>query len=190
MRTALDVFRASAEKHAGEHYYSVALYTSGKYGYLVDTVSTNDGLRQVANKYLKDGRYQDESGTLHAAMKDLKWSPCDSPHYCEFKGRFNRANELLDSIWQAVDDNADDQFLTTCKDIHEICIVVLAKVRDSGIFRKDQVVFNLLMGDQSNEERLLNAEALNSVEMVDRFRSELEIDDDRLDDLRKTRWDW
>jgi hypothetical protein len=186
----LDVCRASLDKHDGEYFYCVALYTSGEYGYLVDSISTIEGLEQVAKRYLEDEDYQNDWGTLDVAMRELKWSPCDSPYHCEFDGSFDRVSEILDSIWEAVDHDSDDEYMDTCKEIHETCTAALVKLRDSGLFNKDQVVFNLLMGDQSNEERLLNAEAVNSETVVGWLRKELDVDETALQDLRANRWNW
>jgi len=188
--TMLDVCRASLKRHAGEHFYCVALYTSGEYGYLVDSMSTTEGLELVARRYLEDKTYQDKWGTLDVAMRELKWSPCDSPFHCEFDGSFDRVSQILDSLWQAIDDDSDEANMRTCKEIHETCIAALSKVRDSGLFIKEEVVFNLLMGDQSDEERLLNAEAVNSKPVIDSLRKELEIDEDQLEQLKENRWDW
>ncbi len=188
--TLLDVCRAAIERHAGERFYCVALYTSGEYGYLVDSISTTEGLEKVAKKYLEDKNYQDKWGTLDVAMQELKWSACDSPYHCEFDASFDRVSEILDSLWEAVDDGSDDEYMNTCKEIHETCIAALVKLRDSGLFNNDQVIFNLLTGDQSDEERLLNAEAVNSETVLGWFRNELEIDDDQLRGRRENRWDW
>jgi hypothetical protein len=186
--TMLAVCRSSLEKHAGEHFYGVALYTSGEYNYLVDSIATTEGLGWVARKYLQDKYYQENWGTLEVAARELKWSPCDSPLHCEFDGMFAAAQDVLDAIWKAVDRDSDDIYMKTCELIHDTCIAVMTKVRASGLFDEDQVLFNLLMGDQSNEERLLNAEALNSESVLARFRSELVIDDEQLENLRVNRW--
>jgi Domain of unknown function (DUF4303) len=185
--TMLDVGRASLERHADEHFYCVALYTSGEYRYLVDSISTTEALEKVAKKYLTDKTYQDNWVTLDVAMRELKWSPCDSLYHCEFDGKFPPISEVLDSIWQTVDLDSDDEYINTCKAIHETCIAALSKIQNSGLFDKDQVVFNLLMGDQSDEQRLLNAEVLNSEGVVNRFRRELEIDEHELEKLKKSR---
>ena len=134
--TMLNVCRASLAKNAGEHFYCVALFTSREYRYLADSVATFEGLEQVARKYLKDKYYQDTLGTIDVAMRKLKWSPCDSPHHCEFVGDFNSVDEILDSMWSAVAEDSHHEYVTTCKNIHDTCIAVLSKVRDSGLFDK------------------------------------------------------
>ena len=186
----LDVCRASVEKHAGERFYSVALYTSGDYVYLVDSISTVQGLAKVADEYLLKKCYQDEWSTREVAMRQLKWSPADSPYHCEFDARFADVQEVLTSIWQAVDEDSDTGFRNTCRQIYETCVVVLKKVRDSDLFHNDQVVFNVLMGDQSDEARLMNSEDVNPGDVVDRYRQDLHIDDQVLAELRATRWTW
>lgn len=181
-----DACRASLARHSGEEFYCVALYTSGSYDDLVDSVATFQGLEKVALEYLEDKHYQDEWGTLEAAMRELKWSPCDSPYHCEFEGKFGRVNEIIQSCWQEIDHHDDGESRQLCRRIHETAIAVLKQVRDSGLFDPSLVVFNLLMGDQSDEERLVNAEELNSPHIIEQFRGELVIDDEELGTLRRT----
>ena len=80
-------------------------------------------------------------------------------------------------------------YLATCKRIHASCIASLTALRNANIF-DDSVVLNLLMGDQSDEERLLNAEGINPHATLKKFRGELQVDLKRLADLRKSRWKW
>lgn len=188
--TLLDVCRAALEKHAGEQFYCIALYTNGEYNYLIDSFCTTEGLETVAKKYLEDTNWQDRWGTLDVAMQKLKWSPVDSPYHEEFYGLFDRVNETIDSIWEATDSDSDDEYINTCKEIHETSIAALVKVRDSGLFDKDQVLFNLLKGDQGDEERILNAEAVNSETVLAWFPKEFGIDDDELKKIREKGLDW
>jgi Domain of unknown function (DUF4303) len=183
----LAVCRASVEKHAGEQFYSVALYTSGEYLDIADSIATTEGLTKVTKEYLQDKYYKKQWGTLEVGMRDLKWSPCDSPYHCEFEN-FVQTAQILNVIWQSVDEEADGAVLRTCQKIHEACIAALQRVRDAGIFRQDQVIFNLLMGDQSDEERLLNAESLNSPDMLKQLCSELDVNQATLESLRRDRW--
>jgi len=185
-QASFEAFRASAAKHAGEKFYSVALYTSGTYGYIVDSVSTFEGLEQVAAHYLGKSSYLVEWGTLDTAMKALKWNTPDSPYHVEFEGHFERAQEALASIWAGVDYDDSDQYWSVYREIRNIFYAVLAEIRDSGIFDKDEVIFALLVGDLSDEEHLINAEPLNAKPLVDRLRSELTIDDEQLAQVRQS----
>lgn len=187
--TMTEVSRASLERHSGERFYSVAIYTSGEYSYLIDSLSTSAGLERVAARYLEDSYYQSQWGTLDDAMRELKWSPSDSPYHEEFGRKFNDVDEILNTIWDAVDQDSDGAYRDTCREIHETCLEVLRQLRQTGLF-PEEVVFNLLMGDQSDEERLLNAEAINPPQVVKQFQSELEIDPDQLEALRQNRREW
>ncbi len=180
--------RTVAENFAAEGIYGVALYTSGCYRYVFGTFLTYKGLEEVSKEYLKEDQYQEEWQSVDNAMRELKWSPCDSPHYCKYDNLFKDVNQLIDTIWSNVIDD-DNEYILTCQEIHQACIDALAKVRKSQIFR-DDVVLVLLMGDQSNEERLLNAEGLNPEKTLNNFKSELQIDEQRLLELRNNRWDW
>jgi hypothetical protein len=178
---------AIAKKYGSSGIYGFALYTSGDYRYVIDSFSTRDGLTKVATKYLSEESYQEEWGTLEVASRELKWSPCDSPHHGEYDRNFNRTNEELEAIWADVDDDSEDAYIETCRQIHEVFTDVLKGVRQSGVF-PGSVVLNVLMGDQSDEERLLNAEQLNPKEVLQAFASELQCDPDQVESLRETRW--
>jgi hypothetical protein len=186
-RAAERICSTIAKEYASDGIYGFALYTSGEYRYVIDSFSTTDGLRSVAQSYLNKKRYQDEWGSRDIAMRELKWSPCDSPYHGKFERDFKPANSLLDDYWRHVECESDDTVLESCHQVHEVLVAVLKRVRDSGIF-DESVILNVLMGDQSNEERLLNAEPLNSKAAMSRFRKELEFDVRRLSKLRKSRW--
>ena len=74
-----------------------------------------------------------------------------------------------------------------CRQIHEVFTAVLLVIRQAAVF-DNSVVLNVLMGDQSDEEQLLNAEPLNSREVVQAFRNELDCDSKKVAALRKNRW--
>ena len=49
----MDACYASVEKHKGEDFYCVSLYTSGEYLYLADAFCTVEGLEKAAQKISK-----------------------------------------------------------------------------------------------------------------------------------------
>ncbi len=186
LEKALDVFRVSAAKHTHEQFYMVGLYAGGDYSFVADTTATTEGLEKVAREYL--GCPQDRQGEgVNFTMQGLKWAPCVSPHHREFEGRFAGVNRVLDAIWKSLDDSPDEVYQEVARKIHDTCMGALYKIRSSGLF-DENVVFNLVMGDQSNEEMFLNAECLNGDKVLGRFRSELDIDGEQLEDLRVKRW--
>jgi broad specificity phosphatase PhoE len=184
---ALKVASAVAKKYQAEGVYAFALYTSGEYGYVIDSFATTAGLRTVAEKYLRELPYRDRWGSLEVAMRELRWSPCDSPHHGEFENEFQEANELLEEFGSGDDPDASESFEDSCRQIHEVFTTVLMAVRKSAVF-DSSVVLNILMGDQSDEQRFLNAESLNSPKVLEVFGSELQCDARELARLRTDRW--
>ena len=182
-RAALEAFRGSAAKHRSERIYCAALYTSGEYGYVYDTVSTREGLDQVARHYLQSGSFVD----LEQAVRGLKWSPCDSPYHLENEHLFERSNVLLSQLWNAVRQDSERDSDRVYREVHSIFVDVLKTVRGSNIFDSDCLI-TLLAGDQSNEVRVVNSEEVNSPSICRAFAAELTLDTNRLARLRATRW--
>ena len=91
---------------------------------------------------------------------------------------------LADSLCTS---GSDEAYFEACKQVHNTCIAVLINLRDSGLF-SDKAVFNLLKGDQCDEERLINAEAVNYPAVVEAFRSDLVIDPATYDELKQRSW--
>ena len=108
-------------------------------------------------------------------MQRLKWSPCDSPYHGEFWENFNRTACVLDEIWGSIDEQTSEDINFNYQQIHSTCLSVLTDVRQSGLFDEDRVVFNLLKGDQSDEERWANAKIVNSDKSLERYRKDIEI---------------
>jgi hypothetical protein len=164
---ALRVFADLAREFAHEDFYSVALLTTGDYRYVADCTSTMQGLKRVAQRYLRKRDYRRRWRTLSTAMRQLKWNPGDSPYYALKSRRFRRADTEILRIWRSgatYDANATA--------IHGALIRVMQSVRDARLFPTG-VVFNVVMGDQSDRECLSNARLLNSRATLARFRAEL-----------------
>lgn len=176
-QTALDTatLRAAvkaAAQYSGEGIYSFALYTSNEYSYVIATVSTTVGLRTVAKRYMAQYNFEAPWDTFEGAEKELKWSPCDSPHHDVFSEEFHEAQALLEELWNATDMDSYEEFEKTTEAVHAAFIRSLGKVREAGVLDRS-VVLNLLMGDQSDEERLENATALNSPDTLAGFGKDL-----------------
>ena len=180
----LDAFH---HDYGDEHIYILSLFTSGDYRYVVDSISTTEGLKRVAQKYLTYPNFQDW-GEINTAMEKLKWSQPDSPHHIRYQYFFDDANELIETFWEETPET-DDDYMKTCQLIHESCELVLRDVRDKDLVA-DDVVLNILMGDQSDEERYINAERINRPDVLRQYRKELVIDEVRLEYLRRTYWSW
>lgn len=174
-KASLSAFQQLAAKYGDEEIYSVALFTSPEYRWLNDTIATKVGLRTVAEEYLSKPRYQDSS--LDAMMLELKWNPCDSPYHLECETLFEASDSILHDIWMSVDYDNDSQVRATWSMVDRTAIAVMKNIRDSGLFNSDDVVFNLLKGDQSNEEQLRNAAKLNRPDLVARYGEEMAAGD-------------
>ena len=189
LTNALKAVVADAKQRlAGQTIYSIAIYTSGEYSYVIDSVMTLEGLSDVAKDYLKDDRYKQEWGTLDTACAALKWSAPDSPYHEAFAKHFDAAQQTLDAIWQQKGESNDPYAIAHLYHIHEAIAAALRRLAASNSASNDNVTYNILMGDQSDEERLLNAENLNPEPIANALRRELDIDSDSLAELRRSRW--
>lgn len=153
--------RLAVDRYAQEDIYSFALYTSGGFEYVFPTLATETGLNAAAERY-RQSRIAKNAADLDFRTM-LRWSPCDSPHHQslgDIEG-VERAGKLLRKFWKSVDNESDEAFVDAEKAVHDAMIQALAAVRDRGIFQ-GRVAFNVLKGDQSDEERLEFSERLNA----------------------------
>lgn len=167
--------------HAGEHFYSFALYTCGELNYVAPTASTEEGLTRVAEQYICKGYNQGRD--LTQEREDLRWSPCDSPLHLELEGEthFEAVNELSMKFGELLHnipiDDSWDEFETAVGEFIDICIDVLKRLDAEGVFgtgeNRNAVTLNVLMGDQSDDERLEYARRLNPPSVYERLLSDL-----------------
>ena len=104
----------------------------------------------------------------------------------EFSELFEEPNEHLFNYLSSLDelDFDDDEAMIKeearrAHEIHDIFVDVLKEVRSAKIF-SEHTILNVLVGDQCFERQLINAELINSPEIVKNYRSELEIHEERL----------
>lgn len=181
---AFEAFRRMAKAHASEGMYCAALYTSSGYDYVCDTVNSAKGLGDLVDASIAQGSETDPKSATNA----YKWSPCDWPYHLENEDLFQRPNELLDDIWEAMGAAPDGESDRAYIAVHEVFISVLRKIRSSGIVPDDCLV-TLLAGDQSDEARVANAEEINPPELVAKFLPDFRLDAVRLSRLRSHRWE-
>jgi hypothetical protein len=180
-RHGLAAFRRLREAHPKDEFYCFAFYTNGQMNYVGVTASTYQGLDKAAQEYKKRLRYMAMS--IEDLRLDLKWSPCDSPLHD------NAENDLtaLDSLMQAVDaelyqrlDLKDDgkSFKEFGAQVRSCFASALKSIDAEGIFgsgdQRKKVVANLLMGDQSDEDRIEFAARVNPSESVKMLKQDLE----------------
>jgi len=158
-----------------ESFYIFALYTCEDLGYVFPTSSTEEGLTQVAQKYSAIKDYQGFS--IEQLREDLRWSPCDSPLHVEGEEYFVEVNKFLSDVPRIVHAIPEEESWSEFEDFVDkflgVCINVLKQLDTEGIFgegeRRNSIVLNILMGDQSDEERLRFAKLLNPSSVYNHF---------------------
>jgi hypothetical protein len=173
-------FQRIREAHAKDTFYCFAFFTNGEFSYVAVTASTHEGLEKVAQQYKKQPRYRAMS--IEDLRLDLKWSPCDSPLHGRAEDVLTPVDRLMEAISAELDrrfDLNDDQkaFDEFSLQLEDCFAKALRRIDTDGIFGRDaerkKVVVNLLMGDQSDEDRIGFAERVNPAESVEMLRQDL-----------------
>lgn len=155
------------------------MYNSGDdWCYLCPTVSTESGLEEIAYEYKQNESYQDQS--LDFLKQDLRWSPCDSPLHDEYFEEMPNTQELLTPISELMYELYEAGNIEASDQIHnylvELCLNTLNRLQKEGVFdalERTAFTLNLVNGDQSDEERLERAKALNPPSVYDRYKNQL-----------------
>ncbi len=175
---AKNAFIKIVQEFAEDNIYSLALYTSGDYGYLTTSCSTNTGLRIAAEKYSAEKYFAGYS--IQQIEEELKWIPCDSPHHLAFGKEMlvdDLMNELSQESFRLYMQDKFEESDSVRRDTEQVLVRVLQSLDREGIFGcgnlREGMVINILKGDQSDEERLKFAKLLNSSNVFNRFRKEL-----------------
>jgi hypothetical protein len=179
-RHGLAGFRRIREARPNERFYCFAFYTNGEYNYVALTASTAEGLDQVAQSYKQDPSYQ--AMTIDDLRVRLKWSPCDSPLHGAAENDLTELDPLIQSVQTELDQRfalsddgkSYDEFVAQLR----TCFANALKRMDAdGVFgrgdERKSVVANLLMGDQSDEDRISFAELVNPPEAVRMLKEDL-----------------
>jgi len=172
-------FTKMVDNLSDEGIYCIALYTTGGLEYLTTTCSTYEGLTAVAKKYKKSEHYAEKS--IEELEQLLKWNPCDSPHHLAFEEEMVAADELMyqlsEESYELYSNDKEDASNALDQEIISTIISVLQKLDQEKVFgsgnNRENIVLNLLKGDQSNTERLNFAKQLNSQAVFDKYVSEL-----------------
>jgi hypothetical protein len=81
-QTTLRVIEKVLNQFSPDEVYRFALYTSGDFQYLTDSLFTESGLNTVTRKYFdKYDWFREQTGTYEEGKRRLRWSPCDSPQH-------------------------------------------------------------------------------------------------------------
>jgi hypothetical protein len=158
------------ERHPGERFYSFGLYTTDLADYLMVTASTEEGLSEVTQRYVKrTGR--DET----AQRASLRWSPADSPLHAEGDGLLAESDQLRQAGPDPYDDTPEaDEAISL---VFDVAIQSLQQLDREGTFgeglERAQLVLGIWKGDQSDEERVEFVSLLNPRSVAERFAREL-----------------
>jgi len=180
-RHGVSGFRRIREAHPHDSFYCFAFYTNGEYSYVALTASTFEGLDAVAKKYKSMPRYAAMS--LEDLRLDLKWSPDDSPLHGAAEDVLTVIDPLMQEVGAELDrrfDLEDDwkSFREFDAEVRRCFANALKRIEEDGIFgrgeERKQLVVNLLMGDQSDEDRIGFAERVNPSESIKLLKEDLE----------------
>jgi hypothetical protein len=160
-----------------ERIYSLALYNSGdSWEYVFPTVSTHAGLDRAAQSYKALPLYSRFS--VEELQCLLKWNPCDSPHHEAYIDCMPDTDVQLGPIAERLQSLETDEATALHERLVGICLDVLKRLDLAGSFgegvARSEIIVNLLNGDQSDEERLERATALNSVMACETLSADFE----------------
>jgi hypothetical protein len=176
-RHGLIGFKRIREAHPKDRFYCFAFYTSGEFSFVALTASTDEGLDRVAQEYKKNPRY---SAMSIADLKtDLKWSPDDSPLHGAAEDVLTALEPLLAGTTAELRRRSDEKsYYEFAAQLRACFANALTRIDAEGVFgsgeERKKVVVNLLMGDQSYEDRIEFAERVNPPESVNMLRQDLE----------------
>ncbi len=161
-------------QHPQERFYAFALYTNDVGQYIVPSANTEEGLARHA---ARAARHDGAAVALHRAS--LRWSPCDWAYHVDASLiPFFAGVERLLAEGPAPYDLDDEACEQQVSGVFETCLTVLEELDAEGVFGRGHeraaLVINLLMGDQSDEERRERARRLNPPAPYTRFAQELD----------------
>ena len=172
-RAAFEKIRA---ERPADHFYCFGLYTSGEFAFAAATASSYEGLEEAAVRYRAMTSFS--SWAVEDLRRFLKWSPCDSPLHHLAGVDFEAMEPTMAEIVGIFDSIEEEAFPEFCEQVHDAFIRALHRLDESGVFgtaeEREAVIVNLLLGDQSDEDRLDYAARLNSESQVKKLAIEFE----------------
>ena len=171
----LPAFRRIREARPDDTFYSFALFTSGEFAYVATTAASYEGLAEAASSYQAMESYKDQS--LEDLRRELKWSPEDSPLHESCGELLEAVQPMMDEVVSEFDACSDDEFDAFVDTVLGVFERALRRIDAEGVFgtgeERKKVVVNLLMGDESDEERLAFARRLNPPEAIQELKKDL-----------------
>jgi hypothetical protein len=163
-------FRKLRKSHPKERFYAFAFVTDGMFRYLYPTAATYERLRQMAKN--RQASAKNSNRSLEAWMLVLKWSD-QSPLYLirtqlDFPGS-NLLAPFSEMLRGLAGRNWPD-FDGVVRETEGAIANALTRIDQTGVFGtgldRDDGVVNLLMEDQSDQERIEFARRVNRPESV------------------------
>lgn len=183
-RHGLAGFRRIREAHPMDRFYCFAFYTNGEFNSIALTASTYEGLEQVTQQYKSNPRYQ--TVPIEDLALQLKWSPCDSPLHESPADALAPVDHLVRAVaaelqrrFELEDEGEKNVAASEFEAKIKTSIAnALKRIDAEGGFgrgeERSEIVLNLLMGDQSDEERIEFAERVNPPETVKMLKKDLD----------------
>jgi hypothetical protein len=191
-----DGFNQIKQQYASEDFYCFALYSHGSYSFAYTVASTEEGLTRAAERYLARNIVENwhwfDDLSLEQMRTMLRHSIADSPLHdgtlaetlfkevCELAE--TRSNDLF-NLWCEIANEQNEKAAFKAvkpydKQFLDMCFDVLRQLDREGLFgtgeQRQHIVVNLLMADQSREDMLNYAKALNSQSVLKRYETELD----------------
>lgn len=146
IRATEAAFQTALDRTRSETLYAFALFTNGEGSYFTATCNTEESLRRSA---AAKGLSGDE----------LRWSPCDWEYHQIGDDHFRPVASILEREWS----EDYSEFRLAAEQAFESALAALEAFSHSPVFAglREGVMLNLLMGDQSDEQRSAWAKRLN-----------------------------
>jgi uncharacterized protein DUF4303 len=183
-------FQLLKDRHTNETFYCFAFYSHGSGSFLYPAASTEEGLTRAAQRYIDTHLERYGKFTLAEMRTRLRHSIADSPLndstlmlpvFQEICDLAEARSTGLFEVWSRLSDKFGDDKAFELVEPHdrqflETCFAVLRQLETEGMFgtpqHRERVILNFLTGDQSTEELLTYAAALNPLHIVERYRAE------------------
>lgn len=192
---SLEAFTDIQAKHPNQTFYNFSLYSTPLFTYAEPICNTEEGLTNVANRYLS--KYNKQKPNHDVILEDIKMSlRCgslgDFVYYSNeiYQEIFQPVNRLLSDFEEQIAklDNNNRQYISDkgCWEIQKILIgkieaielKVMTQLDSRHIFEKTNPRNNVTLGlrfrDQSEKEIARYASILNPPDVYEKFIAELE----------------
>src|SRR5688572_30780351 len=158
--------------HPSETPYTFALHGLEGTPHLYPYVLTEEGLTQVARRYVAEGYHE----TVEEARKELRYSMEDSPYSTELEDQLPNVNALVEPIEDTLDETEGYALLARA------AMEAFASLDEQGIFGKGkQREKLLLLIDTSLAEKdwsFPSVKRLNSRKAATRYENETNVEGD------------